>query len=101
MRDDLMTIYSTHPMQDGDVVLLVEDLQLATEIEGLADHWDDVLCRNTAHVLKEIEAPDVEVAIARRGGELRERDHRLLRELRQELAGSGIIVRPLVVLPAA
>jgi len=100
MNPDILTAYRDHPMLDGDVVLLVEELKLATEIEGLADHWDSVLCRNVAHVLREIGAHEVTLGLARPGAVLQPRDHQLLGDLREELAGSGVVVRDLLALPA-
>ena len=100
MNPDILSAYRDHPMQDGDVVLLVEELRLATEISGLADHWDTVLCRSTARVLREIGARDVVLGIARAHCALRSSDHRLLGDLREELAGSGVVVGDLLALPA-
>jgi hypothetical protein len=101
MTDDLLAIYRTHPMNDGDVVVLVPEHHLATEVEGLADHWDAELCRNLAHLLREIDAHEVELAVARPDGLLLERDHSMLGDLVEELAGTGVVVRPLLPLPAA
>ena len=101
MDNNLLAAYRDHPMNDGDVVVLVPQHQLATEIEGLADHWDTELCRNLARLLREIDAHEVELAVARRHGLLLESDHSLLGDLVEELAGTGVVVRPLVALPAA
>jgi hypothetical protein len=100
MTDDLLAIYRAHPMHDGDVVVLVPEHQLATEVEGLADHWDTELCRNLALLLRELDAHEVELAVARPDGLLLESDHSLLGDLVEELAGTGVVVRPLVALPA-
>jgi hypothetical protein len=100
MNPDIVSVYRDHPMHDGDVVLLIEALHVATEIEGLADHWDQVLCRNVATVLRELGAPELQIGIARAHEVLQARDHQLLGDLREELAGSGIVVRELLVLPA-
>jgi len=99
MRTDILTAYQQHPMTDGDVVLLVGELQLATEIEGLADHWDPLLCHNTALVLQEIGAREVELGIARPGAVLHPSDHLLVADLREELADAGITVLAPVALP--
>jgi hypothetical protein len=101
MDNELLDIYRSHPMDDGDVVVLVEELKLATEIKGLAKAWDDVLCRNLASVLREVEARQVELGIARPHEALQDGDHRLLADLRNELADSGITVHNLIALPAA
>lgn len=101
MNPDILTAYRDHPMQDGDVVLLVEHLKLATEIEGLADHWDAVLCANIAYVLRELGATEVVLGVARPQALLLSRDHQLLGDLREELAGSAVVVRDLLALPAA
>jgi hypothetical protein len=101
MDNDILDIYRSHPMDDGDVVLLVAELGLATEIEGLANAWDEVLCRNIATVLRELEAREVSVGVARPHAALLDQDHRLLTDLRHELADSGITVHDLIHLPAA
>jgi hypothetical protein len=101
MNPDILAAYRDHPMQDGDVVLLVEELKLATEIEGLADHWDSVVCRSTALVLQELGAHEVVLGVARAHAVLQPRDHQLLGDLREELAGSGVVVCDLLALPAA
>jgi hypothetical protein len=100
MTDDLLALYRSDPLNDGDVVVLVPGHQLATEIEGLADHWDPELCRNLALLLREIDAREVELAVARPDGLLLERDHSMLGDLVEELAGTGVVVRPLLPLPA-
>ena len=100
MTDDILSAYRDHPLNDGDAVVLVPEHQLATEVEGLADHWDTGLCRNLAHLLHEIGAHEVEIAVARLDGLLLESDHSLLGDLVEQLAGTGVVVRPLVALPA-
>lgn len=100
MNPDIVSIYRDHPMPDGDAVLLLEELHVATEVEGLADHWDQTLCRNLASVLRELGAQEVQIGIARAHEVLQARDHQLLGDLREELAGSGILVRDLLALPA-
>lgn len=100
MNPDILAIYRDHPMQDGDVVLLIEELRVATEISGLADHWDTVVCGSTARVLREIGAREVVLGIARPRSVLQPSDHRLLGDLREELAGSGVAVGDLLALPA-
>jgi hypothetical protein len=101
MTPDVLAIYRDHPMSDGDVVVLVEHLKLATEIEGLADHWDPVVRTNLGFVLQEIGASEVQLGIARRDGRLRDRDHLLQLDLEQELGTAGIALHPLIALPAA
>jgi len=99
--NEVLTTYETYPMEDGDVVLLLVQEDLATEIEGLADAWDPTLRRNIVKVVRELEAREVLVGIARRYRALGEGDHRVVTELRQELAGTGVLVHPAVALPAS
>lgn len=101
MLTNLLNIYRDCPMADGDVALVFVDAHLVTEVAGLANEWDPVLRRNLAHVLREVGVGEVQVAIARRGAELEPRDGALLGDLAEELAGSGIVLHPLVALPAA
>jgi hypothetical protein len=98
---DILQAYETYPMQDGDAVVLLVDQQVATEVEGLANVWDPTVRRNLAQVLRELDVREVVVGIARQDKALQDDDHLLATELREELAGSGITVRPLVALPAA
>ncbi|MCW2501428.1 MAG: hypothetical protein JWN87_3104 [Frankiales bacterium] len=98
--DVVLEIYRTNPMLDGDVALLT-DLQVVQEVEGLADHWDPVLRRNIAYVLREVGARELQVAIARPDAELLPQDHALWADLREELLDSPITVLPLLALPAA
>jgi hypothetical protein len=97
---EVLVAYDEHPMDDGDVALLT-DLHVIQEIEGLADHWDPVLRRNVAHILREIGASEVVVAIARPGRELLPGDHALWADLREELLDARILVRPVIALDAA
>jgi hypothetical protein len=101
MTDDMLDAYRTYPMNAGDAVVLIRSHGLATEIEGLADHWDPELCRNLARMLFEIDAREVQLAVARPAGLLLESDHSMFGDLVEELAGTGVVVRPLVALPAA
>jgi hypothetical protein len=101
MTPDVLAIYRDNPMRDGDVVVLIQPLQLATEIEGLADHWDPELRSSLSSVLQEIGASEIQLAIARPGARLRDRDHLLQLDLEQELGTAGIAVQPLIALPAA
>ncbi len=96
---DVLRIYAKAPLDDGDAVLFLDDA-VCCEIAGLADHWDDVLRRNTAQVLRET-ASKVAVAIARRGADLRPEDYQIWRDLHEELRGSGIDLLPVKALPAA
>jgi hypothetical protein len=98
--DVVLEIYRSNPMLDGDVALLT-DLQVVQEVEGLADHWDPVLRRNIAYVLREVGARELQVAIARPDAELLPQDHALWADLREELLDSPITVLPLLALPAA
>ncbi len=100
MFAEAIAAYEEHPMDDGDVALLT-DLAMIQEVEGLADQWDPVLRRNIAHILKEIGATEVVVAIARTGRQLLPSDHALWADLREELLDAQIVVRPVVALNAA
>lgn len=100
MFAEAIAAYEDYPMDDGDVALLT-DLALIQEVEGLADHWDPELRRNLAHILKEIGAGEIVVAIARKGRELLPADHALWADLREELLDAPIVVRPVVALDAA
>lgn len=101
MDENLLDIYRTYPMRDGDVALLLVEQHLVTEIEDLANQWDPVLRRNLALVLRDLDVREVQVAIARTSGELDPGDEALVGSLREELAGSGILVHPPIPLPAA
>lgn len=70
------------------------------EMAGLADHWDDVVRRNTAHIVRET-ARRVVVAIARAGRDLHPEDFRLWRELHEDLRDSNVELLPVQALPAA
>lgn len=96
----VLSSYNDDPLPDGDVVLLT-DLSVVQEVEGLADHWDAVLRRNIAYVLREVGATELVVAIARRDRQLTPADHALWADLREELLDSSVTVRPLVALNAA
>ncbi len=96
----VLATYAEHPMRAGDVALLT-DLKVVQEIEGLADHWDPVLRRNVAYVLREIGATEVLLAVARPGGTPLPQDHALWADLREELLDSPITIHPLRGLPAA
>lgn len=101
MDENILDIYRTHPMRDGDVALLLLEQHLVTEVEDLANRWDPVVRRNLAKTLRELDVREVQVAIARATGELEPRDQALVGSLREELAGSGIVVHPPIPLPAA
>lgn len=98
--DDLLAIYREHPMRNGDVALLT-DLPVIQEVEGLADHWDPVLRRNVAKVLRDVGVTQLLVAIARPRAELLPQDHALWADLREELLDSPITVLPVTALPSA
>jgi hypothetical protein len=97
---DALRVYDEHPIREGDVVLVFDD-RVCCEVAGLADHWDDVLRRNTAHLLTEAPASRVVVAIARPRAELLPGDFLLWRELHQDLRGGGVDLGPVRALPAA
>lgn len=98
--ETVLAIYTKHPMMNGDVALLT-DLDVVQEVEGLADHWDPVLRRNIAYLLREVGARELQVAIARPDAELLPQDHALWADLREELLDAPIRVLPLIALPAA
>jgi hypothetical protein len=95
----VLQIYADHPLREGDVALLLDN-KLCVEVERLATEWDDVLCRNTASILRET-TTQVVVAIARRDASLLPRDYQLWRDLHGELRDSDIALHPLMALPAA
>ena len=94
-----LRVYADHPLDDGDVVLLLDDA-VCLEIEQLADTWDGVLRRNTGQVLRDT-ARRAAVAIARRDAVLRPSDFQLWRDLHEELRGSEVELLPVQALPAA
>lgn len=96
---ELLEIYADHPLDDGDAVLVL-DSKVCLEIEGLADHWDDVLRRNTASVVRS-NAGSVLVLIARADAELLDTDYQLWRDLHAELRDSEVQLLPVRALPAA
>ena len=96
---EVLQAYADDPLEDGDAVLLVDDV-VCLEVAGLARAWDDVLRRSTGAVLRET-ASQVVVAIARRDAELAPSDYRLWRELHEELRGSAVELLPVRALRAA
>ena len=96
---EVLRIYAEHPLAAGDVVLLLDGL-VCLELPGLADEWDDELRHSTSHVLRET-AGVVVLAVARPGAGLLPQDHRLWRELHDELRGSQVELAPARALPAA
>lgn len=96
---DVLRIYADHPMRDGDVVLLLDD-KVCFEVEGLAIHWDAVLRRNTANIVRET-AQRAVVLIARRHRKLRDSDYQLWRDLHADLRDSDVQLLPVRALPAA
>ncbi len=95
----VLDLYTEDPLDDGDAVLLLDD-RVCLEMAGLADHWDDVVRRNTAHVVRAT-ARRVVVAIARAGRDLHPEDFRLWRELHEDLRDSDVELLPVQALPAA
>lgn len=96
---EVLQIYSDEPLDDGDVVLLVDD-SVCLELAGLATAWDAELRRSTGRILRET-ASRVVVAVARAGAELLPGDFQLWRELHTELRDSDVELLPLRALPAA
>ena len=94
----VLRLYADDPLDDGDAVLLLDDA-VCLEIEGLADHWDEVVCGNLASTLRRT-ASRVVVAIARDGSELRPADFALWRDLHADL-GDTVELLPVRALPAA
>jgi hypothetical protein len=97
--DRVLSGYREHPMRDGDVALIT-DLKVISEVERLADEWDPVLRRHTAYALRELGAREVLLAIARPDAVLRPQDHALWADLREELLGDDIHLRPPLAVPA-
>ena len=95
---EVLRLYAERPMAAGDAVLVL-DSSVCMEVAGLADHWDEVLRRNTAGILRET-ATEVVLAIARPGADLLPEDYRLWRELHQEV-GHDVSLAPVQALPAA
>lgn len=95
----VLDAYADDPMPSGDVVLLLDDA-VCMEVGGLADHWDELMRRRTAEVLRDT-ATKVVLAIARPGADLLPQDRVLWRELQDELQDSPVALAPLQALPAA
>lgn len=101
MDIDLFAPYRCYPMQDGDAVLLLPELKVATELEQLGDAWHPDVCRSLASTLVELGATDVRLGVARPDALPLPGDHRLHATLRAELAGTDVVLHDLVALPAA
>jgi ubiquinone biosynthesis protein UbiJ len=99
-REQVLKAYRDHPLPAGDVVLIT-DLSVVQEVEGLADHWDADLRSKLARLLVEVGASELQVAIARPRADLLPQDHALWADLREELLGSPVRVLPLAALPSA
>lgn len=97
---EVLSLYAKAPMRAGDAVLVL-DGRPCMEIEGLADHWDDVVRRKMAHILCETARGQVMLAIARPDVDLSVEDYRIWRERHQALSGSEVDLLPLQALPAA
>ncbi len=91
-----LALYAKHPLQDGDVVFLLDGKHLL-EVNGLADHWqrarDGVL-----HTLTGNARHRVLLAVTRQGADLHGGDHALWADLKTTLAGSRIKVLPIQAL---
>ena len=96
---DLLNVYADHPLDDGDAVLVLDD-QVCLEIEGLAQHWDPVVRRNTARIVRETSS-SVLVLIARPERVLLASDYQLWRDLHGDLRDSDVQLHPVRALPAA
>jgi hypothetical protein len=97
--DPVLASYRGDPIDNGDL-LLITDQRLVQELAGFADVWAPHVRRAVADLLRATGATDVVVAIARPDEELLLQDHALWADLRDELEGSGIRLRPPVPLPA-
>lgn len=96
---DLLDVYADHPLDDGDVVLVLDD-QVCLEVEGLAEHWDPLVRRNTAKIVRET-STSVLVLIARAERTLLDRDYQLWRDLHADLRDTDVQLHPVRALPAA
>lgn len=96
---EVLRIYADDPLDDGDAVFLL-DGAVCFEVAGLADHWDDLLRRNTAQILRE-QACRAVLAIARPGADLTPSDYQVWRDLHADLRGSAVDLLPVKALPAA
>ncbi|MDX6219159.1 MAG: hypothetical protein QOJ48_840 [Frankiales bacterium] len=96
--DPVLASYRGDPIDNGDLVLIT-DQRLVQELAGFADVWAPHVRRAVADLLRATRATDVVVAIARPDDELLLQDA-LWADLRAELEGSGIRLRPPVPLPA-
>ena len=96
---DLLDVYADHPLDDGDVVLVLDD-QVCLEVEGLAEHWDPLVRRNTAKIVRET-STSVLVLIARPERTLLDRDYQLWRDLHADLRDTDVQLHPVRALPAA
>lgn len=96
---EVLRAYTDDPLEDGDVVLLLDD-EVCLEVEQLATRWDDVLRRNTGRVLRDT-ASRVVVAVARPDAALTPADYRLWRGLHEEVRGTAVELLPVRALPAA
>lgn len=97
--EKVLRVYDEHPMQGGDVALLLDGGRVV-EIAELADHWDPQLRSNLAYTLRGT-TQSVQLAISRPSGELLDADHALWADLREELLDAPIKVLPLLALKAA
>lgn len=90
--------YADDPVPEGTAVLLL-DGSVCMQVAGLADSSDAVLRGNTAEVLRQT-AQEVVLAVARPGADLTVADHRLWRDLHDDLDGE-VVLMPIQALPAA
>lgn len=87
-------------VMNGDVLLTVDRIEVAL-LEQWADRWDPVLRQNTAFVIRELGAREVELAVARPDAALLPQDYAMWADLREELAPTGIVLRDPIGLRAA
>lgn len=91
-----LDVYTEHPLQDGDVVFLI-DGRCILEVNGLADHWQQAR-DGVLHTLSTNARRRVLLAVTRRGADLHGGDHALWADLRTSLADSRIEVLPVQAL---
>lgn len=94
-----LDVYAEEPTAAGDLVLMFNE-DVIIELEGGADHWDDMRPFTFLRGLSGA-AYRVLPAIARPGADLLDADRRLWAELREVVTEAGMEVGPLQALRAA
>ncbi len=93
---DALATYTDHPLQDGDVVFMIDGRRLL-EVNGLADHWPEAR-DGVLHTLRANSQRRILLAVTREGADLHGGDHALWADLRTTLAASRIDVLPVQAL---